>query len=93
MWPSVWVLVVSSFMLSACVATPGTRQSRNEASPQLPTDAIQVEEDLYMVAIGVDEAGCQQYSAWSATRGVVAAVYYRQEDGAFTLFRSRAACN
>ena len=51
-----------------------------------------VEEGLYMVKIGKDDGGCDQYSAWSSTRGVPAVVYYRKKDGEFTLFRSKADC-
>ena len=46
-----------------------------------------------MVELGTDDVGCRQYSAWSSTGAVVAAVFYRKADGRFTLFRSEADCS
>ena len=45
--------------------------------------AIKVDENLYMVEIGVDDRGCRMYSAWSNTRAVVAAVHYRDVERQF----------
>lgn len=57
-----------------------------------PRGAIKVDDDLYMVYIGIDDGGCRMFSAWSDTRAVVAAVYYRDAENSFTLLRSRADC-
>ena len=57
-----------------------------------PPGAIKVDEDLYMVEIGVDDRGCRMFSAWSNTRAVVAAVHYRDAEGKFMLSRAKAKC-
>ena len=78
-------------LLSACAGTAEVEPKR-EIATQPPPGAIKVEEDLYMLDIGLDNHGCRQYTAWSATRTVLAVVYYRQKDGKFTTFRSRSEC-
>ena len=88
-----WAIAVALSMLSACAAALSIAPNGSQALPEPPAGAIEVEEDFYMVNIGVGEDGCRQYSAWSATRPVLTAVYYRQEDGTFTLFRSKVACS
>ena len=79
------------FLLGAC--TPDGLPDGAPTDRQPPPGAIRVEEDLYMIELGTDDAGCRQYSAWSSTGAVVAAVYYRRADGSFTLFRSNADCS
>ncbi len=79
------------FLLGACA--PDGRTDGGPADRQPPPGAIHVEEGSYMVELGTDDAGCRQYSAWSSTGAVVAAVYYRKTDGGFTLFRTDADCD
>ena len=76
-------LLLSSLMLGAC----GASTAENP-----PPGAVHVEDGLYMVPVGVDESGCQQYSGWSATKALPAVIYYRAADGTFTMLRSEADC-
>ena len=46
----------------------------------------------YMVPAGTDDGGCQQYKPWSAGAPVTAAIYYRGEEGTFTLARPEDGC-
>ena len=84
--------------LSACASddmkTDSTAgESSGTAQAQAPpTDAIRVREDYYMVPIGADDDGCEQYSPWSANNPVTTAIYFRKADGSFTLSRSEAGC-
>lgn len=80
-------------LIGACAqeAKPGPK-TKPTAPASPPQGAIKVEEGLYMVEISPDERGCRQYYAWSSTRGVLTVVYYRDEDGNFTMLRSKAAC-
>ena len=57
-----------------------------------PPDAIRVADDHYMVPIGADGGGCEQYTPWSARGRVTTAIYYRKADGSFTLYRSEVEC-
>ena len=84
--------------LSACAsddmtteATAGEPSGAAETRAP-PADAVRVKEDYYMVPIGVDDDGCEQYSPWSANNPVTTALYFRKADGSFTLSRAEAGC-
>ena len=89
---ALWATLVLAPILYACTDGTSVKRVTSEEMPQPPAGAIKVAEDLYMVESGEDEFGCLQYSEWAVRRAVVAAVYYRKEDGGFTPFRSKAGC-
>ena len=77
-------LVLSSVFLYAC----STSTAENP-----PSDAVRVDDDLYMVPVRLDDTGCQEYSGWSRTRVLSDVIYYRKADGTFTMHRSEAHCS
>jgi hypothetical protein len=70
----------------------GPGQPENERTP-IPEGAIPVGDDLYMVPAGRDPSGCQQFTAWSATKAVTFVIYYRDRKGGFTANRAEADCS
>ena len=54
--------------------------------------AIQIGDDYYMVPAGADGDGCPQFSPWSSSNPVQAAIYFRKADGSFTLYKEEADC-
>ena len=87
------VAVALALAIGACGQQAGDeRRGKKVVIQTPPPGAIGVDEDLYMVEIGVDDGGCRMFSAWSNTRAVVAAVHYRDAEGNFTLSRSKAKC-
>jgi hypothetical protein len=62
-----------------------------DAAP-LPAGAIRVAERLYMVPIGVDRAGCEQFRAHVPGGLGDQALHYRRADGGFTLDRDVTVC-
>ena len=58
-----------------------------------PQGAILIDDDLYMVPVSRSAEGCQQYSAWSATKATLTVIYYRRADGSFTMLKEEAACS
>jgi hypothetical protein len=62
------------------------------APPAIPPDAIAVTDELYMLPMGTDSAGCAVFQPWSPTMAVVQALHWRKADGSFTLDRALADC-
>lgn len=63
------------------------------AEVALPPGAIKVSERLYMVPIGIDVDGCEQFSAYPADGGMTKqAIHYRRPDGSFSLDKDSATC-
>ncbi len=63
-----------------------------ESTTPVPSGAVYLDEDYYMVPASSYSAGCELYSPWSSARAVTAATYYRKPDGSFTLYRSDIHC-
>ena len=85
--------VALALAIGACGQQAGDERRGEKVIMQPPPQgAIKVDEDLYMVEIGVDDRGCRMFSAWSNTRAVVAAVHYRDAKGNFMLSRAKAEC-
>ena len=82
----------SSGEQEATVADSGQEGAVEESKVQIPLGAIQTGDDLYMVPIGEDSDGCVQFTLWSKSRMVPAAIYYRKADGGFTLDYLVADC-
>jgi hypothetical protein len=59
--------------------------------PPIPADAIEVEEDYYMVPAGADADGTARFSAFSQRKMVAAVIFYRKADGSFTPNKALAA--
>jgi hypothetical protein len=59
--------------------------------PAVPADAIEVEEDYYMVPAGTDADGTARFSAFSQRKMVAAVIFYRKADGSFTPNKALAA--
>ena len=59
---------------------------------ELPVGAIAIGDDVYMVPAGADDAGCPWFRAFSPTKMVVQAMFYRAAEGGFTMDRTGAAC-
>ncbi len=88
-------LILALPALVACQAvtnSSGQKESPEESKAQIPPGAIQTGDDFYMAPIGKDSDGCAQFSPWSKSLMVPAAIYYRKADGSFTLNYSVADC-
>lgn len=77
----------------AAAVNPGQKGPVGESPREPPRGAIRTGDDLYMVAFGRDSDGCAQFSPWSKSRMVPAAIYFRKAGGGFTLNRSEADCS
>lgn len=77
----------------AAVGSPGQKGPVGESRREPPPGAIPTGDDLYMVAIGRDSNGCEQFKPWSRSRMVPAAIYFRKADGGFTLYKEAADCS
>lgn len=73
---------------------PMPADSQNAPRPpgNLPDGAVPFGEDVYMVPVGRDAGGCQQYTMYSPTRAVLTVIYYRDGKGEFTTDRADAVC-
>ena len=58
----------------------------------LPEGAIALGESLYMVPAGVDDTGCPWFRAFSPTKMVAQAMFYRAAEGGFVMDKSEAVC-
>lgn len=66
----------------------------NENTPSpVPEGAIEVGDDVYQVPIGKDSDGCDRYRMFSQNKAVVAAIFYRDGDGNFTMDKSKVVCS
>ena len=74
------------------VGESGRKEFVEESKAQIPPGAIQTGDDFYMVPIGKDSDGCEQFRPWSKSLMVLAAIYYRKADGGFTLDYPVADC-
>ena len=58
----------------------------------LPAGAIKIGDDQYMVPLGKDSDGCEQFRMHSQRSGVPAVIFYRDAKGGFTMNRLEADC-
>lgn len=58
----------------------------------LPAGAIKIGDDQYMVPMGKDSDGCEQFRMHSQRGGVPVAIFYRDAKGGFTMNRLDADC-
>lgn len=58
----------------------------------IPENAIPAGDGLYMIPIGKDGDGCEQFSPFSPTKMVATVIYYRDKDGGFTTDKQKADC-
>ena len=77
-------------VLAACDARPSGEVSPSAA--ELPAGAVAIGDDIYMVPAGRDDTGCPWFRAFSPTKLVVQAMFYRAADGGFVMARSEAVC-
>ena len=90
--------LVMTILLTACAGNtmksepPAENPEPAAERRDPPENAIHVRDDYYMVPAGTDDGGCQQYKPWSASGPVTAAIYYRHEEGTFTLARPEDGC-
>jgi len=73
-------------------ADPGGPGGPGFGETQPPAGAIPMGDEMYMVPIGRDPGGCEQFTAWSATKPVAQVIYYRARKGGFTADRAEADC-
>ena len=78
---------------SDMTADKGKVERQGAAAKVPPENAISVGNDVFMVPVSVDADGCQQYTAWSSTKAVLAVIQYRRADGSFTPDKREAACD
>ena len=83
--------VLGSLWVGAC--NGGHTESSEQAPVELPEGAIAVGDDLYMVPLAAPVAGCPAFRAFSPTKMVVQAIYFRTADGRFVTDRQEADCN
>lgn len=87
--PLATVLLFLALLVSAC---------SGPAKPEIPENAIPMGEDLYMVPLDRPLDGCPAFRAFSPTRMVLQAIFFRtkaefrEEEGTFTLDRNKADC-
>ncbi len=83
-------LAAAVLLLDACTLAEASAVSSPPAG--VPAAAIEVAPDLYMLPMGIDEAGCPVFQPWSPTMMVVQVLHWRTADGSFTLDRDAADC-
>ena len=81
-------VALAAYVLAGCNAPP-VAESGADA---LPEGAIALGESLYMVPAGVDDTGCPWFRAFSPTKMVVQAMFYRAAEGGFVMDKSEAVC-
>ena len=82
-------IVLAACVLASCQAPPGNIEAD---AAELPAGAIAIGDDVYMVPAGADDAGCPWFGAFSPTKMVVQAMFYRAAEGGFTMDRTEAEC-
>jgi len=86
-----WLAVLGCFWVAAC--SGGHSESSGQGAGKLPYGAIAVGEELYMVPLAEPVGGCPAFRAFSPTRMVVQAIYFRTADGRFVTSQQEADCN
>lgn len=81
------IAISTSLLIAGC-----GQNIETERTAAVPAGAIQVEDQLFMVPIGTDEAGCATYQAYSPSMAVVQVIHYRRQNGSFTHDREQAGC-
>ena len=81
-------IALAACVLASCTASPVVESGADG----LPEGAIPVGEDLYMVPAGVDDTGCPWFRAFSPTKMVVQAMFYRAAEGGFVMDKAEAVC-
>lgn len=71
---------------------PGGPGGPGAGETQIPEGAIPVGDEIYMVPIGRDKDGCEQFTGWSPSKPVAQVIFYRDRKGGFTADRSEADC-
>jgi hypothetical protein len=85
-------LLTAGLWLAACGPPPEPGTPARDG-PEVPAGAIEIGEDHYMVPLDRPVEGCPAYRAFSRTRRVVQAIYFRAADGRFVLDRAQADCD
>ena len=85
-WSKPLGIALVACVLGGCNASPVA----GSGTDGLPKGAIVVGEDLYMVPAGLDETGCPWFRAFSPTKMVVQAMFYRAAEGGFVMDRTEA---
>ena len=93
MRPAGIAAIALTLVLGACAVALERPEEGSSMSHEVPAGAIQEGDDYYMVPVGTDAGGCVQYSPWSGSNPVTAAIYYRKADGSFTLSKEQAGCD
>ena len=70
----------------------GAAMSGPTNAAPLPSGAIQIGDDQYMVPLGIDGDGCAQYRMYSQRSAVADVIFYRDAKGGFTMNRAEADC-
>ena len=86
---------VRFLILAIILFATGCEPSKTAAvspSEGIPTNAILVGDQLYMVPIGKNNTGCQMYRAFSPNHSVVAAIFYKGADGKFVIDKGKSDC-
>jgi len=60
--------------------------------PKIPAGAIAIGNDMYMVPLGKDKDGCEQFRAFSPSKAVIQVIFYRDTEGGFTTDKRKADC-
>ncbi len=96
----VTVVSLATAALSDDASARAVQTATNESEPAvsdeirrpIPENAIPTGDDLYMVPLGKDGDGCEQFSLFSPTKMVATVIYYRAKDGGFTTDKLKADC-
>ena len=87
------LVLLGALGLGACQPHGEELPPVSEELPEgVPDGAIKATDTLYMVPVGPDADGCEQYSAHAVDGLAPAVIYYRKGDGTFTPDKSEAAC-
>jgi len=88
-------IALAAWVLAGCTPTSGadTPAPAVEAgATALPARAIAIGGDVFMVPAGADDIGCPWFRAFSPTKMVVQAMFYRDAAGGFVMDRNEAVC-
>lgn len=79
-------------MMGAVTACQPVNLKNDTVGNSIPSDAIPVGKDQYMVPIGNDGTKCQMYRMYSPSHAVVAAIFFKTASGSFVIDRAKADC-
>jgi hypothetical protein len=91
-------LAAAVLMAAACaddLGADGTTQKGNgsvQPAAGIPSNAIAIGDDVYMVPVGPDAEGCVMYRAFSPTKAVAQVIKYRTRDGRYVSDNRETGC-